>query len=110
MKNKKIQLFLITIGIFLIGILVCQRSVAVSENKYKKITHENIDLFKTIEKDDDIEAIYQKVGLPDKDLGSGVYILEYNIGSGGIVTIHNWGKGTTKIIYKNGEKIIKILD
>ena len=107
MKNRKI---LITIGIFLIGILICQISTVVSENKYKKITHENIDLFKTIKKDDDIEAIYQKVGLPDKDLGSGVYILEYNIRSGGIVTIHTWGKGTTKIIYKNKDKIIKILD
>ena len=110
MKNKRTTLFLITIGIFLIGILAYQRSIAESENKYKKIAHENIDLFKTIDKDDDIEAIYQKAGLPDRDLGSGVYILEYNIRSGGVVTIIRTGKGTTQIIYKNGEKIIKILD
>jgi hypothetical protein len=57
--------------------------MADSERKYKnavyqKIVHQNIDLSKK----DDIQPIYQKVGLPDKDLALGVYALQYNIRSG----------------------------
>jgi hypothetical protein len=110
MKNS-LSIFLICT--FLLLILGCQtesvRNTSSICNPISNNKHKNINDFKKIKKNDDIKAIYQKVGIPNRDCGSGVYIMEYDIEAGGKVTIHTHGEGTTKIYYIKDEKKIEIL-
>jgi hypothetical protein len=113
MKNMKISITIFILCTFLLLILGCQsESVRNTSNICSQISntkHKNIEDFKKIKKDDDIKAIYQKVGMPNRDCGSGVYIMEYDIEEGGKVTIHTHREGTTKINYTKGEIQIEIL-
>ena len=59
-----------------------------------------LDDFRTLRTEMTLQQVYDRVGSPRRDIGSGIYILEYELASGEKVWVGSSGKSVLYVRYR----------